>query len=277
MNKKNIVSILFLGGLFGLILVIVLLFTNNKVDNYSKLKIVNDYTLYFSAVENTNNFVKALSNSDKNNIYYLLDNNYIKKKRVNKNNVLNKVGNYEKNLSFVGDKVYYLDNNMNYVYLVTGDLINDNQEVVIKDYKVGLVVDYNTLSVSFYPLEKEEDIDYITNIDIKTNGYNSLIATKGISVDNMCKLYYGEFIDFVNNDINGLYNIMDDNIKNNYSIDSFSSVIKNKYNNYKYNFNRCDIEESEDNRLFNIIDNNNNLIKIYEDGVMNYKINLNLN
>ena len=277
MNKKNIVSILFLGGLFGFILVIVLLFTNNKVDNYSKLKIVNDYTLYFSVVENTNNFVKALSNGDKNNIYYLLDNNYIKKKRVNKDNVLNKVGNYEKNLSFVGDKVYYFDNNMNYIYLVTGSLINDNQEVVVKDYKVGLVVDYNTLSVSFYPLEKEKDIDYITDINIKTNGYNSLIATNGISVDNMCKVYYGEFIDFVNNDINGLYNIMDDSIKNYYSVDIFSSMIKNKYNNYKYNFNKCDIEKSEDKRLFRIIDDKNNEIKIYENGVMDYKVNLSLN
>ena len=277
MNKRNVVSIMFLGLLFGFILIIVLLFTNRKVDNYSNLKIVNDYTLYFSAVENTDNFVKALSSGDKMNIYYLLDSNYIKKKRVNKSNVLKKVGEYDKDLSFVGDKVYYIEKENNYIYLVTGNLINEDQEIVVKDYKVGLVIDFDSLLVSFYPLEKEEDIDYITNIKIATNSYNSLVATKAISVENMCKLYYGDFIELVNNDINGLYNIMDDSIKNNYSIESFSSIIKNKYNNYEYNLNKCDIEESENERLFKIFDNKNNEIKIYEKGVMNYKINLNLN
>ena len=277
MNKRNVVSIMFLGGLFGFILIIVLLFTNKKVDNYANLKIVNDYVSYFSAVDNTNNFVKALSSQDKMNIYYLLDSNYIKKKRVNKSNVLDKVGEYEKDLSFVGDKVYYIDKDNNYIYLVTGNLINEEQEVVVKNYKVGLVIDFDSLLVSFYPLEKEEDIDYITNIKIGTNSYNSLIATKAISTENMCKLYYGDFIELVNNDINALYNIMDDNIKNNYSIESFSSIIKNKYNNYEYNLNKCDIEESETERLFKIFDNKNNEIKIYEKGVMDYKINLNLN
>ena len=47
-------------------------------------------------------------------------------------------------------------------------------------------------------MEKEEDIDYITNIKIGTNSYNSLIATKAISTENMCKLYYGDFIELVN-------------------------------------------------------------------------------
>lgn len=277
MNKRNVVSIMFLGLLFGFILIIVLLFTNRKVDNYSNLKIVNDYTLYFSAVENTDNFVKALSSQEKMNIYYLLDSNYIKKKRVNKSNVLDKVGEYEKDLSFVGDKVYYIEKENNYIYLVKGNLINEEQEVVVKNYKVGLVIDFDSLLVSFYPLEKEEDIDYITNIKIGTNSYNSLVPTKAISTENMCKLYYGYFIELVNNDINGLYNIMDDSIKNNYSIESFSAIVKNRYNNYEYNLNKCDIEESENERLFKIFDNKNNEIKIYEKGVMNYKINLNLN
>ena len=277
MNKRNFVSIIFLGGLFVLILITVLLFTNRKVDNYSKLKIVNDYTLYFSAVDNTNNFVKALSEENKTNIYYLLDSSYIKKKRINRSNVIKKIGKYEKDLSFVGDKIYYLDNKMKYIYLVTGSLVNKEQKVIVKDYKVALIIDYDSLLVSFYPLKNKEDIDYIVDIDIKTNNYNSLTPTKSISVDNMCKLYYDDFIELVNNDIKGLYNVMDDNIKNNYSVESFSSIIKNKYSNYKYSLKKCEIEESEDKRLFKIIDNKNNEIKIYENGVMNYKINLNLN
>ena len=56
-----------------------------------------------------------------------------------------------------------------------------------------------------------------------------------------------------------------------------NTVFATKYNNYEYNLNKCDIEESENDRLFNIFDNKNNEIKIYEKGVMNYKINLNLN
>lgn len=281
MNKKNFFSfiiILFLSIVcFG---VIFLFSIDKKKDNYSNLKIVKDYNIYFSVVENINYYINSLGKKNKNVVYSLLDINYINKKRINKTNVLDKVALMEKDILFSGKRIYYLNWDNKYLFLANGILINkETQEIVNNDYKVALLVDYDLLVVSVYPLQNEEDVDYIIDIDIKTNNYNNLIPSRGLSDDNMCKLYYEDFIKYVNNDIDGLYNILSDNIKINYSFEDFKKIINNKFNDYKYSLNNCVITYNNENntKIFNVLDKNNNKVRIYENGVMNYNIDFNLN
>lgn len=275
MSKRNIYSIVFLGAISLVALVIIVLFSYKKTDNYSKLKIVTDYTSYYSAVENTNNFIKAISTKSSNKVYSLLSKSYIDKKFITKSNVLKRIGELEEDTVFSGDKIYVVEDlkKNTYLYLINGKLIisrENGQKVIDDNYKIGMFVDFNTMAVSFYPLKKDEDIDYFIEDELKINN-NSLKTVKPLLEKNMCKIYYNEFIKLIK-DPNELYNYMTDEYKQNNSLENFKSIINSKYNNYKYNFKSCDIEQKEDeSRIFNLIDNQNKTISIYEKGVMNYK------
>lgn len=280
MNKKNIYTLLFITFIslifFG---IIYLSAFTKKTDNYSKLSIVKDYNIYFSIVENVNYYIDTLKEKDNTKLYSLLDNNYIKKFRINKNNILKKFDDIDKEAVFSGEKIYYLNNDNKYLFLVNGRLVNnETQDVINNNYKVVMLIDYNKLLISFYPLEKEKDIDYINSLKIEINQYNKLKTSKALTDKNMCKLYYETFIKYVNSDINSLYNISIDDIKSKYLIEEFVSKVNNKYKNYKYNFYSCDVDYNKDNgnRVFNLIDNKNNNIYFYEEGVMNFKVKMDL-
>ena len=280
MNKKNIYTLLFITFIslifFG---IIYLSAFTKKTDNYSKLSIVKDYNIYFSIVENVNYYIDILKEKDNTKLYSLLDNNYIKKFRINKNNIFKKFDDIDKEAVFSGEKIYYLNNDNKYLFLVNGKIINnETQSVINNNYKIAMLIDYNKLLISFYPLEKEKDIDYINDFKIEFNQYNKLKTSKALSNKNMCKLYYETFIKYVNSDINNLYSISTNDIKSKYLLEEFVSKVNNNYKNYKYNFYSCDVEYNKDtgNRVFNLKDNKNNNIYFYEEGVMNFKVKMDL-
>lgn len=280
MNKKNIYTLLFIAFISIISFGIIILFSfQKKADNYSKLSILKDYNIYFSVVENVNYYIDTLKEENYIKVYSLLDVNFINKKRINLNNISDKIDLIDKNVVFLGDKIYYLKNNSKYLFLVYGKLINnENQKVINDNYKIAVLIDYNSLLVSFYPLEKETDVDYIFDFNIVINEYNTLVSSKALSNKNMCKFYYEKFIKYLNNDINGLYDIVTDDIKAKYLRDGFVFKVNNKFNNYKNNFYSCDVDYSEydGNRVFKLIDKMNNIIYFYEDGVMNFKIKIDL-
>lgn len=275
-DKRNIITIgivIFLALIILIVIVINSYF--NKVDNYSNLKIVREYTQYFSAVTNTNNFVDGVIKKDYNKVYSLLHHNYIEKKHITSQNVLEHLDYISNYSSFSGEKIYYLKKDNNYIMLVNGYLMGDeNKQIEPKKFKIGYVINMDTMNISFYPLTNEKEIDYILDFEIESNNYNSLKPAKELTDIGMCKLYYSKFINFVNNDVESLYNILDDEFKNKYYIDGFKNYLNKNYNNYKYSYNECEIKEEENrNKEFKVIDKKGNIIYFYEDGVMNFKVN----
>lgn len=280
MNKKNIYTLLIIAFISIISFGIIYLFSyTKKTDNYSKLSIVKDYNIYFSVVENVNYFIDTLKEKDNEKIFSLLDINYINKNRINKTNVSNKFDNIDKDVVFSGEQIYYLNNNNIYLFLVNGRLINnEKQSIINNNYKIAMLIDYNKLLISFYPLEEDKDIDYVNEFNIEVNRYNQLKSAKALSDKNMCKLYYEKFIKYVNKDVNGLYDIVTDDIKDKYILDGFVNRVNDNYNNYKYNFYSCDVEYNKENgnRVFKLIDNKKNNIYFYEEGVMNFKVKIDL-
>lgn len=280
MNKKNIYTLLIIAFISIISFGIIYLFSyTKKTDNYSKLSIVKDYNIYFSVVKNVNYFIDTLKEKDNEKIFSLLDINYINKNRINKTNVSNKFDNIDKDVVFSGEQIYYLNNNNIYLFLVNGRLINnEKQSIINNNYKIAMIIDYNKLLISFYPLKDDKDIDYVNEFNIEVNRYNQLKSAKALSDKNMCKLYYEKFIEYLSNDVSGLYDIVTDGIKDKYLLDGFVNRVNDNYKNYKYNFYSCDVEYNKENgnRVFKLIDNKKNNIYFYEEGVMNFKVKIDL-
>lgn len=274
--KTGIVIIIILVSISALVAYFATKDNYKRVNNYDSLIPVEDYNTYFAITNNITNYLKATTDKETDQLYMLLDQKYIDRNRITKNNVHKKLPTYtEETIMEVESMKMATQDNGNVIYYATGRLIDNKYlepKYIDENYSVIATVDYKNFTVSIYPVGDNpmDDINSIIEINIPKNKYNGMKTTGFVTPENICNLYLIDYIEKLNDNITKAYNITDTN----QSEEEFKTYINKNLDNISTAIKSCDYDQ--DNKIYTVYDYNDNLFKFTESSVMNYRVSFTL-
>lgn len=162
MEHKNIVHILIILILYA---VIILLLNKIGVFNKDKIKLVDNYSIFYTTSNSANLYLNYLANEDSKSIISLLDEEYIENNNITKENVIDKLKDFTiefptlRVVSMYEEKI----NNNKKRYYLKGNLIDSDEDKyeIVKDYFLIVDIDSsnNTYTITPYngKIFKEEN------------------------------------------------------------------------------------------------------------------------
>lgn len=258
----------------ALCLVIALIFNNKK--NYDMLQKVDDYDVFFHNVSIINNYLVYLSNNDEA-LKLILDKKYIKGDIIDNNK-------YSVLSSFEVTSMEYVKINKDFIYYVQGKIYNNVydsfRELVDDNFRTLIIMDTSKNTYAIYPID-DNVVDVVNDIkwiSIKKNEYNIIGDYNDIDKEDVCTIYFSNFMNYVYNDINHSYELLSDEMKKTYTD-------KNKYINDIYDSfsslstaaDMCKLSVIDDKNVYTVVDTNKNTYMFTESSIMNYKVDFYLN
>lgn len=253
--------------------------SNIIISNSELVLLKNNDEVFWALQKAINDYYDLLSNKNKTDLLSVLDDDFVLKNGINIDNVLNIIySNYE-DVSFLIKKIYFLEGETITYYFINGYLLNQyiyNEEVkYYGDVNYMIIVNSNK-SYRIYPLTDSNFNDFVNNFVFRDNlSINSNFSLKfnEISEKNKLVTYINQYKLLMYVDVDYAYSLLTDNAKNNYlSISDYENNIDNIYNKLSSVIFSFSKDNNDEFVLYNIIDNNNNKIKIYEYNTMDYKI-----
>lgn len=251
----------------------------NHKSNFEKLSPVNEYGVFFSEVRYINNFINYVSNNDDIGVYNLLDEKYIEENNISYDNVLEYVDDYPRMSSFKANSIEYVKLGSNVtLYYVNGDVYQndfESERLVDEDVSIVLINDFDNLSFSIYPVEDnyKSVINGLKRVNVEVNDYNKIVNTDLIDKEQVCVLYYSDFMNMLMNNIEKSYDYLSDDMKNRYTTtDSYIDFVNGNNDLFSTNADKCRVDEVDEKRVYSVIDENGNEYSFTEESVMNYKV-----
>lgn len=280
--------------------------TDISEDFIKKMGLVDDYSTFFSVEEMINNFMKNVQAKEKERIYSLLENDYITRKNITEDNVLNYISDiidYDKEVKI--RKIYGQENIENSVYYVDCILEKEHKgkQCYLALYKdsVNLTYSIEPLDSKIYEQKIQGDNKELERKRIESNEYNKTIL-KMPTEEERAKKYFENFLENALYYPEYAYNLLDDSYKNKCFpiISDFKDYIETKresflsydisnmkkynefetveeYNEYLMNMKRLKlrqykITEKEGYNQYTCIDNYGNYYTFYATSPFNYTI-----
>lgn len=277
MKKDDIRTMIVVIIISIICLVIGLIFSYKS--NFDKLDSVSEYSVYFSQIKYINNYINYIANEDSVGVYNLLDKRYIERNNISYSNVLDYVSDYPQLSSFKARNMKYVKLSFNItLYYVTGEVYKndiDGEVLVDESFSVVIVNDFDNMSFSIYPVDSNYKtiINGIKKKNIDNNSYNNIVSSELIDKEQVCLLYFSDFVNMLFFDIGKAYDYLSDDMKNSYkSLDEFNTYINS--NNYKLSTSadKCRNDQKDDKVLYTVIDDKGNQYKFIEESVMDYKV-----
>lgn len=251
----------------------------NHKSNFEKLSPVNEYGVFFSEVRYINNFINYVSNNDDIGVYNLLDEKYIEENNISYDNVLEYVDDYPRMSSFKANSIEYVKLGSNVtLYYVKGDVYQndfESERLVDEDVSIVLINDFDNLSFSIYPVEDnyKSVINDLKRVNVEVNDYNKIVNTDLIDKEQVCVLYYSDFMNMLMNNIEKSYDYLSDDMKNRYTTtDSYIDFVNGNNDLFSTNADKCRVDEVDEKRVYSVIDENGNEYSFTEESVMIYKV-----
>ena len=153
-NKKLkliIVAVISIIVILFILLIVERVRYQNSIPLTSKVKLVKDYSKFFTVDDCVNKYLNYISNNDKEDLIKILNSNYAKEKDIDVNNVIKKLDIYDisnKLTSYKTTAVYEEKKEDNkYSYYVIGELYEEVMDEVgsSKEYYFIVNIDYDTL------------------------------------------------------------------------------------------------------------------------------------
>lgn len=256
----------------GLVLIL------NRKSNSEKLEVVNEYNSFFGVTNYANNY---LFYSDASKLYDIIYSNYIDNNSITVDNIFDIINKYPTNTSIKVVKMEYVKVKGNYIYYLEGKInqnIMDGNKLIDDNFRMLVLLDFDNISYALYPLDSKDNykkiIDKIKRIEIESNNNNELVDSSLISKEQICVFYLSDYIEKINNNIEEAYNLLDDNKKKNYTLDDFKENISNNYDKITTRADKCLMDNVGSNRLYTVIDYNNNKYVFNEKNILNYTVSI---
>lgn len=247
--------------------------------NSDKLEVVNEYNTFFSTTNYVNTYLSNISNKNNKVIYDLLDKKYKNDNAIDEINIFNAIDMYPEDVSLYTSRMEYVKVGNSYIYYVKGKLIQnilDGKKVIDENFEIVVITDFENLSVSLYPLKNEnykKIIDNIKNINIARNENNAISDSNIIAKEQICVMYLSDYLDKIANDFTLSYELLTDNMKEKHPTEEqYKKYVNSNLDKLTTVANKCKLEEMDDNRLYTIIDKNDNIYVFTEESIMNYKV-----
>lgn len=197
----------------------------SKYDYFDTISCIQKYTntlkkLDTSTYAEKNNEIIETINIYKEDLYYLLDENYINQYNLTLNNIDSKLSNYYTSLNFQIEIMYVVDSQEEVaIYFAYGNLINEKKNT---NEKYGFVVKRNTENLSFtilpydYMIDKgyeeesilNKDLSNLKNTSIKQN-YNNYYKSNAYDDEYISKYYFEQYKENLQFNVAINYNKMD--------------------------------------------------------------------
>ncbi|MBQ8193263.1 MAG: hypothetical protein IJZ46_04265 [Bacilli bacterium] len=278
--KKDDIKTLIVVAVVCITCVLLILILNIK-SNSEKLTPVNEYDTFFSTSNYINNYLSYISSNNSNAVISLLHNEYIVYNNITESNLLDSLEAYPENTNIKVDYMEYVKIKDNYVYYVKGTIVengyNERNEID-KDFEILVMVDYNNMAISLYPLEGnnyKKVIDKIKKVNIEKNKYNTILESPLITKEQICVTYLSDYLETISNDINVAYELLSKSMKKTYTtVDSYNEFINSNINKFTTTADKCKLDTIDEKRVYSVIDKNDNRYIFNESSIMNYTVDI---
>lgn len=274
MKKDDIRTFVTIAVICTLIVGIVLIV--NRKSNSEKLEEVNEYNTFFTINSYINNYISSSSNASK--LYDLTYTYYINKNNITENTINEFLENYTINSSIKVTDMKYVKIKNNYVYYVKGKIYQntyDGSEVINNKYQALVLVDFDTLSYAIYPIDTDykKVLDKIKKVSIENNRNNNVKKSELITKEQICVIYLSDFVSNINENIELSYNNLSKIMKERFPIfKEYEDYINNNIEKITSEADKCLLEKIGNNRVYTVIDKNENKYIFTEKSVMNYEV-----
>lgn len=290
MSKEQKKILIFVGILLAIIallaIILGILNKNKKEENQpsvpeqpeeisKEIVRLEDESYFFGVQQAINEYYELIMEDDSQMVYQMLDKSYISEQGITSSNVLTKINNkYEFPDYYVSEIYYNVDSVVTY-FFVQGyvlDWKNDNPSI---SKNVNFLVILKGNHYVLQPISTTSIEDYAKNYDIEKIEIDNSTRFSRASVSEEKKLvtYLSEFINLLRYDPEVAYGKLSDTTKEKYSSYqdfrdesvSLSETLSPIVFGYQVN-----LESNQ--KVYHIIDNNQNKIVLTENHLMDYKI-----
>ena len=254
---------------------------NGVQDVISKeIEELKDESLFFVLQNSINNYYSMLANKNTNSLLDILDDDFKKEKQINNSNIYNIINSDYETVSYIAKSIYYNPNSSISYYFINGYLTNmtmmEDEFQYYPSVNFLIVVDNKSRYFVIKPLESNLNIEtFAKSYDIKSKNIKSetLLSSYTISEKNKLIVYITEFINLMVYDNKRAYLMLDDNTRKKYSSnDDFKNQMMDIYNKLSTNIFGFSFKDVNGERVYNIVDDKQNKVTIYEKNTMNYRI-----
>lgn len=274
MKKDDIRTFITIAIICAIIVGIVLII--NRKSNSEKLEEVNEYNTFFTITNYINTYISSSSNTSK--LYDLTYIDYINRNNITENTINKFLENYTINSSIKVTDMKYVKIKNNYVYYVKGKIYQntyDGSEVINNNYETLVLVDFDTLSYAIYPIDTDykKVLDKIKKISIENNRNNNVKKSDLITKEQICVIYLSDYISKIDEEIELSYNVLSEKIKEQYPMfKEYVNYINDNRDKITTEADKCLLEKIGNNRVYTVIDKNENKYIFTEKSVMNYEV-----
>ena len=274
MKKDDIRTFITIAIICAIIVGIVLII--NRKSNSEKLEEVNEYNTFFTITNYINTYISSSSNTSK--LYDLTYIDYINRNNITENTINEFLENYTINSSVNVTDMKYVKIKNNYVYYVKGKIYQntyDGSEVINNNYETLVLVDFDTLSYAIYPIDTDykKVLDKIKKISIENNRNNNVKKSDLITKEQICVIYLSDYISKIDEEIELSYNVLSEKMKEQYPMfKEYVNYINDNRDKITTEADKCLLEKIGNNRVYTVIDKNENKYIFTEKSVMNYEV-----
>ena len=280
-NKGKIIIIISIIVILLLITIFVLFFTNNEDndivdnklnDNINKEFIRLDNDKLFDIQSTINNFYEIIAVSSNDDLYKILDSEYIKENQITKDNVIEKFVDYQDS-NYYAEKIYYNNDDHITYYFVSGYRYGSTSADRI--YHANYLVIIKNNNYMLRPLDNNIEIENIINNYniVDRNVPKNAVIKSNIKEKNKLVSYIANFMNLYNIDKEKAYSMVGNDTKIQYNgFNDFSNrglVITSTIF-------AMSKEEKDNTTIYNIKDNSQNNIEIIEYYPNDYMINFDI-
>lgn len=250
--------------------------TETLSDEFVRL---DDESLFFGVQQVINDYYDKIFKEDTNALFTMLDPLYISDNLINSNNIYSFLGDNYGITSYVAKSIYYNPNSSVTYYFVSGYLTSNS--IMGDEYEYDdnasflVIVDESSRYYVLRPISTSNLVDYIENYDVVERNFDqgNIFQTVNVTIENKLSTYLNEFINFLIYNPREAYNLLDDDTLNQYQgYDDFASQALDIYESLSARIFSYSSTEENDLTIYDIIDNNQNSITIYEYGIMDFQI-----
>lgn len=208
--------------------------TYNFMSDKYKLSKIYDINEFYTVNSCINNYLNHINNLNKNEVMNLLDKKYIQENKIEQNNVMNYIDEYNEIYNYSLNEIEVYFNSYYKIYFTKGEYTKEDDEIVYDKKNIShiIIFDITNNSYSIIPLLKSElkfeDLlknEYLKNYnyEINNNDTNEILS-KNISEFEEAMLYFSKFKNEMINDCDKAYELVS------------SEITKEKFMNYCQNY-----------------------------------------
>ena len=244
-----------------------------------EIVLLEDESVFFSVQNVINQYYNYIFEENTSELFLLLDPEYLDEYGITSNNIYSVIGNDYGITSYMANNIYYNPDSSVTYYFVTGYLTSNSimgdEYQYVDDVSFLIIVDEATHRYVLRPIEVSDLRNYAENYHIVDRNIEegNRFQVSTYSLENKLTTYLSEFINFLINNPEEAYQLLDDDTKLSYqSYQDFESHIVDIYNMLSSRIFSYSSREEDGVVVYDIIDNKQNEITIYEYSLMNYQI-----